>query len=137
MATYIKANDVYTFYTQKESGLLNIGTAFQEVITITTPSLAEGKYVIGYAFELNFDSQKNQPAIFQLTGTFGSATEFSSSIGDNDVGLKNRAYWFPKDWAGGPITVGINFKKSASFSAQLDVNFVDVVVRYVGRIDGA
>jgi len=136
MAEFIKANDVYTFHTQKESGILDVGTVFQQAITLTTPSLKEGKYVIGYSFELNFNTQKNQPAIHQLLGTFGSVNEFCDSIGDNDTGLKNRTYMFPKDWVGGPITLGLNFKKSGSFSQQLDINFIDVVVRYVGRVNG-
>jgi len=123
--------DVSKFYTVKVADILDIGTVDQQIATLVTPSLDAGKYGIGYAFEANFNEQKNRPLIYSITGTF-AGLEFSESIGDNDVGAKSRYYAFPKDWAGGAITLGLQMRKSASFSAQLDINFADVFVRRIG-----
>ena len=123
--------DILDFHAEKASAITNIGTAYQTIVTMTTPSLPAGEYMISYSYELNFNGQKNQPAISQLIGDF-AGSEFSDSIGDNDIGDKNRAYAFPKTLTAGVYTLGIQMKKSAQFSAQLDVDFVDVMMQRVG-----
>ena len=123
--------DILTIDAVKVSAVLNIGTVYQEVITLTTADLPAGQYVFAYAYELDFNTQKNQPCIHQVTGAFASA-EFSDSIGDNDIGEKNKFYAYPFTHTGGVITAGINMKKSAGFSAQLDLTYMDIVVQRVG-----
>ena len=122
--------DVTTFNTTKASGILDIGDTYQEVITMTTPVLEAGTYMIGYSFQVDFNGSKNKPMFFQLTGTYGDPTEFAEVAGDSDADHKNRLYGFPKDWAGGAITVGLNMKKDPGLG-QLDCDFVDVSVHRV------
>ena len=123
--------DLTEFHTGKVSGIIDIGTVNQQIITFSTPSLDPGLYLIGYAFEAAFNEQKNQPLIYSLTGTYAGA-EFSLSIGDNDIGEVNNFYSFPKQWAGGVITIGLQARKSASFAQQLDITFADVFVKRIG-----
>ena len=120
--------------TEKGVGILNIGMSYQQLVTLTTENLEPGKYLIGYSWEGDFHEQKNRPFYTQLTGTF-AGEEFSDSIGDNDTGFKNRFYAFPKDWAGGVITLGVQGKKDSLFSAQMDITFIDVFVLRVGDQD--
>ena len=119
--------DYAKMHTVKASGITDIGTVFEQVVTMTTPVLEAGTYMIGFAAEANYHGQKNQPAELQLTGTFAGEI-YSESIGDNDQGIKTSYYSFPKVWGGGAITLGVQVRKSASFLEALDVNFVDVMV---------
>ena len=123
--------DVLSVDSASASGILNIGTTYQEVVTITTPDLPAGKYLFAYAYELGFNGQKNQPCISQVTGHFASQ-EYSDSIGDNDVGDLANSYGYPFTHAGGVITTGIQMRKSASFAAQLDVSYIDIVINRIG-----
>ena len=123
--------EIMTFYTTKASAILDIGTTYQQVISLETPVLPAGKYIFSYSYELNFNNQKNQPAISQVTGHF-AGSEFSDSIGDNDIGDKNRAYSYPFDHPGGLILTGLQFRKPAQFSAQLDVDHIDINIQRVG-----
>ena len=131
MANPIELFDVPSFWFQKETGILNIGTTPQEVVTITTPDLEPGVYQIGYSIMANFNGQKNQPMTVTMTGTYGGASN-DISVGDNDGNDVMGTYFFPKDHAGGAITFGLNVSKSATFTAQLDVQFVDVMINRVG-----
>ena len=123
--------DVSTFSTQKASGILAVGDTFQEVVTLTTPILEAGIYMIAYSFQVDFNGTKDKSMFFQVTGTFGDTTEFAETAGDKDGDHKNRAYSFPKTWAGGAITIGLDMRKEADLG-QLDCDFVDVSVFRVG-----
>lgn len=120
-------------HTVKAVDILDIGTVYQTAITMTTPVLEAGLYMIGFSFQADFHGQKNQPLNTLITGTFGGS-EYSDSIGDNDTGFKTRYFGFPKPWAGGAITLGIDCKKASSFSAQCDIDFIDVMVYRVGNV---
>lgn len=119
--------DEQSFYHQKEADVLDIGETFQEVVTLTTPDLPAGVYMIAYAFEVDFNGKKDTPAFFRLGGTFGSTAEFAITAGASDGDQKNRYYGFPKEWTGGPITVSLDFKKDALITT-FDINFVDVMI---------
>ena len=123
--------DYGKMYEQKVSNILDVGTTFQQFITLVTPNLEPGKYLIAISWEANYNGQKSQPMITQMTGTF-SGTEWYDSIGDKDDGVRTRYYAFPKDWGGGAITLGIQGKKDPSFSKDLDINYIDVMVSRVG-----
>jgi len=123
--------DIVKINTQKNSAILDIGTVMEPLVTMTTPTLQAGTYIISFSFEANFHDQKNQPMYSQVTGDFAGDI-YSDSIGDNDNGIKTRYYGFPKVWVGGPITLGLQASKAAGFGAQLDVNYVDVNVMRVG-----
>ena len=127
----MKLFDYATVNTEKSSGITDVGDVFEQLVTMTTPDLPAGVYMIGFSWEANFNEQKNRPFETQLTGTFAGAI-YSDSVGDNDVGIKTRMYGFPKTWGGGVITLGMQGRKSASFSAQLDVDYIDVMVRRIG-----
>jgi len=115
---------------EKASAILDIGTVFEQLVTMTTPSLEAGTYMIAFAWEGNFHDQKNRPFDTQITGTFAGEI-YSDSVGDNDVGIKTRYYAFPKVWAGGAITLGLQGRKDGSFSAQMDIEFIDVMIQRV------
>jgi len=123
--------DIVKINTQKNSAILDIGTVMEPLVTMTTPTLQAGTYMISFSFEANFHNQKNQPMRSQITGDFAGEV-YTDSVGDNDDGIKTRSYQFPKVWAGGPITLGLQASKSTAFAAQLDVNFVDVNIMRVG-----
>ena len=119
--------DVSTFNTNKASGILAIGDTFQEVVTMTTPVLEAGTYVVAYSFQVDFNGTKNKPMFFQVTGTFADSIEFAETAGDQDADHKNRSYSYPKVWAGGVVTIGLDMKKDAALG-QLDCDFVDVSI---------
>jgi len=123
--------DIIKINTQKNSAILDIGTVMEPLVSMTTPTLEPGTYMLTFSFEANFHSQKNQPMRSQLTGDFAGEV-YTDSVGDNDDGIKTRFYGFPKIWAGGPITFGLQASKSGAFAAQLDVNYVDVMIMRVG-----
>lgn len=126
----IKLYDYAKMHDQKATAILNIGTTYQQATTLVTPNLEAGKYMIAVSWEADFNGQKNKPMISQMTGTF-AGTEWYDSVGDGDDGVKTRYYAFPKDWAGGAITVGLQVKKDPLFTANLDLNFIDVMVNRV------
>jgi len=45
-------NDITAYNYQKEVAVLDIGTTFQEVVTMTTPVLPAATYEISYSFEM-------------------------------------------------------------------------------------
>lgn len=123
--------DITSFTASKSSNILDVGTVYQEVGTLTTPDLPAGLYMFGYSYALNLNNQKNQPAILQVTGRFAGG-EFSDSIGDNDVGGITRSYSYPFTHPGGIITTGIQMRKSTNFAASLDMLFMDIMIQRIG-----
>ena len=127
----VQFSTLFPIYAAKASGILDIGDVYQTILTLTTPSLPAGEYTMGVAINAAFNEQKNRPMIWRVTGAM-SVSECSDSIGDNDIGEKNRFYAYPKNFAGGVMTLVLEAKKSAAFSAQLDINFADLIIRRIG-----
>ena len=123
--------DVLKMHTQHNNAILDIGTVMEPLVSMTTPVLDAGTYMLSFAFEANFNGQKNLPMLSQVTGDFAGEI-YADSIGDNDGEIKTRYYAYPKVWAGGAIAFGLQASKDVSFAAQLDVNFVDVMIMRVG-----
>ena len=120
------------FNSAKASAVVVTATTdpMQEVVTMTTGDLPAGKYMLGYSFELNFNNNKNKPAYFSMGGTYGSATKFAVIATDVTADDLNRYYSFPKDHAGGPITISLLFQKDSGTDVQT-VDFADVMVMRV------
>jgi len=116
------------FWHQKATGIISIGTSFQEVVTMTTPVLAVGLYMLYYSFEVDFNGERSAIASFRMTGTYGAVTEFDISA-PTVANKLNRFYGFPKEHAGGAILFGMDFKQTGV--AQFDVDFIDVIVARV------
>ena len=127
----IKLYDYAKLHFVKASAILNIGETFQQLVTMTTPVLEAGVYMISFSWEADFNDQKNQPFETQITGDF-AGNIYSDSIGDNDVNIKTRYYAFPVELPGGPVTIGVQGRKSAAFISQLNVDFIDIMVYRVG-----
>ena len=121
----IELFDIPRFWNQKESGITGVGTSFQEVITMTTPSLSAGTYMLYYSFEVDFNGERSVIANFRMTGTYGSPTEFDISAPTVANNL-NRFYGFPKVHPGGIITFGMDFKQTGV--TQFDIDFIDVII---------
>jgi len=121
--------DVTSFHVQKEAGILNIGTTPEEVVALVTPDLPAGTYMISYAFQIDYNGTKDKPAFFSMTGTFSDTDPFSDNAPANGD-KRNRLYGFPKVWAGGVMTLGLNMHKDAGIS-QFDCDFVDLMVQRV------
>lgn len=126
-----KLYDYAKMHFQKEAGILAIGSVFQQLVTLTTPVLEAGNYRLAFAWQADFHGQKNQPFESQLTGDYVGDI-YSDSIGDNDGQIKNHHYAFIIVHAGGPLTLGMQGRKGPSFTAQLDVNFIDIMIDRVG-----
>lgn len=100
----------------------------QTVVTMTTPLLEAGDYNIVYSFQATH-SAKNQPLFFKTGGTYADAAYFANSAGDNDELHVNRLYGFPKEHAGGAITLSLLMYKPTGTAV---IDFADVVVSRVG-----
>ena len=100
----------------------------QTVVTMTTPVLEAGDYMIFYSFQVTHGA-KNQPLFFKTAGTYADAEYFANSASDSDELHVNRAYGFPKEHAGGVITLSLEMYKPTG-SAVID--FADVMVTRVG-----
>ena len=122
--------DVVSFNSEKSSGVAITATtsgAPQTVVTMTTASLAAGTYNIGYAFQVTH-SAKNQPLYFKLDGTYADTNFFANAAGDSDELNKNRAYFYPKEHAGGVITLSLVMYKPTGGAT---IDFADIVASRV------
>lgn len=114
-------------YFEKAAGIvLTPGAAMAEIATLTTPALSAGDYQISYSFELLI-ATKAKDILWQTIGTFADALPFSLQA-DSGSQLKNRLYGYPKTWAGGSITLGLQMQCVAT---ACTVNFVDVMVQRI------
>ena len=119
-----------SFDTEKVSAVAITATsdaAPQTVVTMTTGVLPVGTYNIGYSFQVTH-SAKNQPMYFKLDGTYADANYFSNTAGDSDELNKNRAYFYPKEHAGGSIIISLLMYKPVGGAT---IDFADVVVHRV------
>lgn len=107
----------------------DLSSTFTTVASVTVAAAPAGTYEVGYAFEVDFNSDKNKPMYFRMGGTYGSVTEFSE-VAEANADKKNRHYMFPKVFAGGALTVSLDMRKDVSIGT-LDVNFVDVIIKRV------
>lgn len=122
---------VASFDTAKVSGVPITATAEtspQTVVTMTTPSLPIGKYMISYAFQATYGA-KDRALFYRMGGTYGDAKFFSYAPGVNEALHINNSYGFPKDHAGGPIVLSVEMYDPL---AEVVCDFADVVVQRVG-----
>ena len=115
---------------QKESAVDIPGTdegGAITVVTMTTPTLPAGSYELGYAFQVAFDS-KDKPVFFKLEGTFPDAAYFANAAGSNNAYHINRTYFYPKDYAGGIVTMTLKMYKTSGVTT---VDFADLFIRRV------
>lgn len=120
-----------TFNTVKVSAVAVSATSDASpdtIATLVTPSLPAGWYWIGYSFEVTH-SAKNQPAYFKLSGTYTDDNYFSNSASDSDETNLNRQYGYPKDFAGGVITMNMLAYKP---TGTVVFDFCDLFVHRVG-----
>jgi len=99
----------------------------QTAVTVTQ-TLSAGWYMIGYSFQATHGA-KNQPLYFKTGGTYTDAAFFANSANDNDELHVNRFYAFPKEFAGGELTLSVEVYKPVG-TATLD--FVDVIINKLG-----
>ena len=116
-------------YVFDKQTILDLGSTFQTVSSVTLAGAPAGTYEIGYSFEVDFNATKGKPLYFRLGGTYGDTTEFST-VAEQDADKKNRYYTFPKVHAGGDIVVSLDMRKDATIGT-LDVTFVDTIIRRV------
>jgi len=116
------------FEYQKESAVSVTNDAtMQQVCQLVTSNLPAGTYYISYSFEVDFNSTKNTPAYFALSGTYADAEEFAViASGDAAADNINRSYGFPKYWDGGVMTITLNMRRDSV--TNFDCDFVDVMV---------
>ena len=95
----------------------------QTVISLTTPTLEDGFYMVGYSFQVTHGA-KNQPLYFRVGGTLEDAAFFSNTAGDNDELHKNRAYFYPKQLSGSVLLTLEMYKPTGSTT----IDFADVFV---------
>ena len=122
--------DAVTFRTAKVSGVSITATTEgtpQTVVTVTTESLPAGMYTLMYAWQATFLA-KDRPLYFKIGGTYADANFFSNAPSGNNELRINRLYGYPKEHAGGPITLSLEMYDPL---AQAVVDFADVVVRRV------
>ena len=100
----------------------------QTVVTMTTPSLPAGDYMITYSFQATH-SGKNQPMFYKIDGTYADANYFSNAASDNDQLHVNRLYGFPKAHAGGVITMTLLVYKP---TGTVVCDFADVICTRIG-----
>ena len=100
----------------------------QTIVTMTTPALEAGDYNIAYSFQVTH-SAKNQPLYFKTGGTYEDSDYFANSVSDNDELHTNRLYGFPKEHAGGAITLSLLMYKPVGTAV---VDFADVIVSRTG-----
>lgn len=100
----------------------------QTVVTMTTPELAVGTYMIAYSFQVTHGAQ-NRPLFFKLSGTYPDAAYFvNESSGNNQLNM-NRLYGYPTDLvAPGVITLSLDMYEA---TASATIDFADV---WVNRI---
>ena len=120
------------FNTAKVSGvvLTSIDSGAPDtVVTMTTASLPAGTYQMYYSFQITF-GLKNKTCYFKQGGTYSDAAFFAITAGDADELHKNRLYGFPKEHAGGPLTLSLEMYKIDTTAMTID--FADVVLVRVG-----
>ena len=122
--------DISNFNTAKAIDVLDIGQTEQIIVTLVTPNLPAGEYFIGYSFEVDYNTTKDKPAFFRLTGTFPDAEFFSGSAPESSA-KRNRLYGYPKHWDGGVMTINLTMYKDATIP-QFDCDFADVWVERKG-----
>jgi len=123
--------DLVSFNTEKASAVVITATndsPAQTVVSLVTPSLPVGTYMLGYMFQITH-SAKNQPLYFKTSGTYSDAAYFSNSASDNDELHVNRFYAYPIQWAGGVVTLELDMYKPVGGAT---VDFVDLVITRVG-----
>jgi len=119
--------DIASYDTAKAAGIAITATTEgspQTVVTLTTPNLPAGKYNIGYSWQATFQG-KDRPLFFKIGGTLADAAFFSNAPGVNNALVYNRAYFFPKDYVGGVVTLSLEMYDPL---AQAVVDFVDVSI---------
>ena len=101
--------------------VLTPGDPMEQVVTMTTPVLEAGTYFVAYSFELLIGT-KSQDVLWKVTGDLADANAFSLQA-ESGSAYKNRLYGYPKVWAGGALTLGIEMQ---CVSTACTVNFCDV-----------
>ena len=125
--------DVMNFHTAKASAVPVTATdeiGAQTVVSLVTPSLPAGLYMIDYAFQVTF-SEKNKLMHFGLKGTFPDAELFGGAVTDNTELHANRRYGYPKQFAGGVVTMDLVMYKDPTMTS-LVADFADVFIQRVG-----
>ena len=100
----------------------------QTIVTMTTPTLEAGDYTIIYSFQVTH-SGKNQPLFFRTAGTYADTDYFANSASDTDELHVNRLYGYPKEHAGGPITLTLQMYKPVGAAT---IDFADVMISRIG-----
>jgi len=98
-----------------------------DVVTLTTPTLPAGTYELGYSFQVTFAS-KDKPVFFKLAGTFPDSLYFANGSSANNANHINRAYFYPKDYAGGIVTMTLKMYKTSGVTTA---DFADLFIRRV------
>ena len=123
--------DIASFGTSKAVNQTITATtsgAPQTIVTLTTPSLPAGKYNIAYSFQVTF-GERNKQIYYKTGGTYADALFFAMSSRENDELHLNHSYFFPKDFAGGVITISLEMYYPSGAATVID--FADVFVTRV------
>ena len=100
----------------------------QTVVSVTTGALPAGKYNLLYAWQATFLA-KDRPLYFKIGGDYADVEFFSEAPGVVNALYMNRLYGFPKDHAGGAITLSLEMYDPLG---EAVVDFADVIVQRVG-----
>mgnify|MGYP000094094567 CR=1 FL=1 len=124
--------DIASFNTAKATTVPITSTtsgAPDTIVTMTTPSLAAGLYTLYYSFQITF-GDRNLVVSYKFGGTYPDVQYFEIQAKDADVLHTNVLYGYPKDHAGGPITLSLlMFKEDVT---AMTIDYADVVAARVG-----
>lgn len=120
--------NVMTFDTIKGVSILDIGSAYQAILTLTTPSREAGKYLLGYTLTYTFDSITTSVYIrWRVDG--GTWNEFIKEPKDT-TDSEPFMYFYPFDFADGIHTIDVEMRKE-TVAGTLNVDFIDIIFQRV------
>lgn len=101
-------------------------------ITLTTPVLPAGRYLVSYANQYNFNAVKDKSIAYQLTGAM-AGVELTQSMSTGGQGsIEDSNYSFYKDLPDGSITFGMKFRTFDGTDHGFVVDFCDLMLLWVG-----
>jgi len=119
-----KLTDFLTFNTVKAKDILDIGDAWQNIATLSTPSLEAGLYMLGFSMSHNFDLSTEYTSIrWRINGS--AWTQINSDLSDKSTTVASM-YSYPYTLATGGV-VSFEFEVSKqTVSGTFNVEFVDI-----------
>ncbi len=117
-----------TFYFDKNSAI--ILTDSPVLLCEIEVSIVKGTWTMAYAFEVEFNDNKDELVYFRLDtgmdGTVDTGSTFSL-LADATSDLKNRLYGFPKELPAGTLKISFYMWKAATLLSAT-TNFVDITL---------